>query len=107
MKRAIQRALAQQDIVKAFDHYLNVAGAALAVDFVQEIDACLQRIEHFPEAGSPRYAELLDVAGLRFSVLERFPYLVFYFERTDCVDIVRVLHQQQDIPGVLVEQPSR
>ena len=77
MKPAIQRALAQQDIDKAFDHYLGVAGTEIAVDFVRELDACMQRIEQFPGAGSPRYAELLDVEGLRFSIIERFPYLVF------------------------------
>ena len=76
----------------------------IAADFVREMDACMQRIERFPEAGSPRYADLLDVEGLRFSIIERFPYLVFYFERPDCLDIVRVLHQHQDIPGIFVEQ---
>lgn len=104
MKSAIQRALAQQDIAKAFDHYLSAAGTVIAADFVQEIDACMQRIERFPAAGSLRYADLLDVKGLRFSVIERFPYLVFYFERADGVDIVRVLHQHQDIPGIFEEQ---
>ena len=49
MKPAIQRALAQQDIAKAFDHYLRVAGAVIAADFVQEMDACMQRIERFPD----------------------------------------------------------
>lgn len=107
MKHALQRALAQQDIAKAFDHYLSVAGHATATDLVREIDACMQRIERFPEAGSPRYAGLLDVEGLRFAVVTRFPYLVFYFERPECLDIVRVLHQHQDIPGTLVEPPLR
>ena len=103
MKSAIQRAQAQRDITQAFDHYLGTAGAVIAIDFVQEIDACMQRIERFPAAGSLRYADLLDIQGLRFSVIERFPYLVFYFERADYVDIVRVLHQRQDIPDVLGE----
>ncbi len=105
MKCAIQRALAQQDIVKAFDYYLTAASAPVAADFVREIDACMQRIEQFPEAGSPRYASILDVEGLRFLIAERYPYLVFYFERPDYADIVRVLHQHQDIPGILMEAP--
>ena len=103
MKPAIQRAQAQRDVTQAFDYYLDTAGTAIAIDFVQDMDACMQRIERFPAAGSPRYADLLDVEGLRFSVIERFPYLVFYFERADYVDIVRVLHQRQDIPHVLGE----
>ena len=103
MKPAIQRALAQRDITQAFEHYFGTAGSAIAADFVQEMDACMQRIERFPAAGSPRYSVLLDVEGLRFSVVERFPYLVFYLEREEYVDIIRVLHQRLDIPDVLGE----
>lgn len=101
MKRAIQRALAQQDIITAFEHYLTVAGPAIATGFVGELDATLQHIERFPSSGSLRYAELLDVEGLRFVVINRFPYLLFYFERDDHLDVVRVLHQHQDIPEIL------
>ena len=107
MKRALQRTLAQQDITKAFDYYLSAASPATAIDFVSEMDACMQRIERFLEAGSPRYADLLNIEGLRFAVVTRFPYLVFYFEWPDYLDIVRVLHQHQDIPGIFVEQPPR
>ena len=102
MKPAVQRALAQQDISNAFDHYLSVASAAIATDFVFEFDACMQRIEHFPGAGSIRYAELLDVDGLRFVIVNRYPYLVFYFERPDYLDVVRLLRQLQDIPAILL-----
>ena len=101
MKRAVQRALAQQDISDAFDHYLSVASAATATDFVLEFDACMQRIEHFPGAGSLRYAELLDVDGLCFVIVNRYPYLLFYFERPDHLDVVRLLHQLKDIPAIL------
>lgn len=101
MKRAIQRALAQQDIGNAFDYYLRVAGATTANDFVLAIDALMGNIERFPESGSLRYAELLEVNGMRFSVVERFPYLIFYFERADHVDVARVLHQHRDVPAIL------
>ena len=106
MKPAIQRALAQEDIGRAFDYYLSASSAAIASQFIREIDACVQRIEHFPSAGSLRYAELLDVEGLRFSVVERFPYLFFYFEQTDHVDIVRVLHQHQDVPAIFTNDKA-
>jgi len=75
MTCAIQRALAQQDIGDAFDHYLSVASAATATDFILAFDACVHRIEHYPRADSLYYAELLDVDGLRFAVVNRYPYL--------------------------------
>jgi plasmid stabilization system protein ParE len=33
--------------------------------------------------------------------IRRFPHLVFYFERPDWVDVVRVLHGSRDIPSAL------
>ena len=89
MKRALQRALAQQDIVKAFDYYLAAASASVAADFVTEIDACMQRIEQFPQAGSPRYVSMLNVEGVRLSVVERFPYLVFFLNART----IRILYE--------------
>jgi toxin ParE1/3/4 len=35
-------------------------------------------------------------------MLWRFPYLVFYLERADCIDVWRVLHAQRDIPSWMV-----
>ena len=37
--------------------------------------------------------------GLRSWPLSRYPYLVFYVERSDCVDVWRVLQGQRDIPS--------
>ena len=54
-------------------------------------------------AGSPRYAHELNLPGLRFWPLTRFPYLVFYFEHDNYVDVWRVLHQQRDIPAWMNE----
>ena len=101
MKQAILRECAEADINAAFDHYLTVAIPKIATNFVLEVDACMRRIEQFPGAGSPRYAELLELDGLRSVIIERFPYIVFYVERDDCIDVIRVLHQHQDMPAVL------
>jgi plasmid stabilization system protein ParE len=46
---------------------------------------------------------MLSYRVLRFAVVEPFPYLMFYFEHVDCLDVVRVLHKRQDIPALLVE----
>jgi toxin ParE1/3/4 len=40
----------------------------------------------------------LGLADLRCWPIDRYPYLVFYVERDDHVDVWRVLHQQRDIP---------
>ena len=37
----------------------------------------------------------------RFWPLSRFPYLVFYIEREDHIDVWRVLHAQRDVASFL------
>jgi toxin ParE1/3/4 len=41
----------------------------------------------------------LEIPALRCWQLERFPYLVFYVERDDHIDVWRVLHGHRDIPA--------
>jgi toxin ParE1/3/4 len=39
----------------------------------------------------------LNLPGLRFWTLTRYPYLVFYVERDTHIDVWRVLQGQRDI----------
>lgn len=39
--------------------------------------------------------------GLRSRSIARFPFLIFYMERDDHIDVWRVLHAQRDIPARL------
>ena len=45
----------------------------------------------------------LGIADLRFWVTPAYPYLIFYIENSDHIDVWRVLHGQQDIPAWLSE----
>lgn len=36
--------------------------------------------------------------GLRLLPLRRYPFLIFYFERDDHIDVWRILHAERDIP---------
>ena len=40
--------------------------------------------------------------GLRFMLLEHFPYAIFYIERTHYIDVIRILHQRREIPTLLL-----
>jgi hypothetical protein len=53
-----------------------------------------------PASESPRSAQL-ELSGLRVWPLKRFPDLVFYFEREDRIDVVRVLHGKRDLAAWL------
>lgn len=56
-----------------------------------------------PASGSPRYAHDLSLRGLRSRFVMRYPYLVFYVEREDHIDVWRVLHAMRDIPAWMQE----
>jgi toxin ParE1/3/4 len=73
------------------------------------IDALEQAYAHsarHPATGSPRYAHELNIPGLRFWSLKRYPYLVFFVERDDHIDVWRVLHGQRNTPAWLDAEPD-
>jgi toxin ParE1/3/4 len=60
-------------------------------------------LSRHPGAGASRYAYELDIPGLRSWPLRRFPYLIFYMEQADHIDVWRVLHGRRDIPALMRE----
>jgi len=103
VKGIVPRELANKDVEEAIDHYLVEATAKVALGFVDELEKAYAHIARFPASGSPRYAHQLGLADLRFWPLGRYPYLVFYVERDEHIDVWRVLHEQRDIPAWMNE----
>ena len=97
-KPVVLRERARRDIDEAIEHYLSEAGPAVALDFVDALEETRRQIGERPASGSPRHAHDLDLPGLRFKSVGRFPYLVFYVEREADIDVWRVLHGARDIP---------
>ena len=102
-KAVVPRELANADVNAAIDHYLAEASAKVATGFVEELEKAYAHIARQPASGSPRYAHQLGIPDLRSWALGRYPYLVFYVERDEHVDVWRVLHAQRDIPSWMNE----
>jgi toxin ParE1/3/4 len=102
-RRVVPRALAERDVLEAIGHYAREGGEALALRFAGEVEATFTRMVRAPALGSPRYAQELGIAGLRHWAVRRFPYLVFYREAPDHLDVWRVLHARRDIAAWLGE----
>ena len=100
----IRRAQADADVLDAIDYYLRVSTSA-AEGFIDSLEAAYLHIRRHPGSGSPRYAHELNIPGLRFWPCGRYPYLVFYMEKPDRIDVWRVLHGERDIPRWLREEP--
>lgn len=103
VKPVIPRQLAIRDVDDALAHYLREGSPQAALSFIEALEDAYVRIGRHPAAGSPRYAHELNLPGLRCSALTRFPYLIFYVERADHVDVWRVLDGRRDIPTWLQE----
>jgi toxin ParE1/3/4 len=103
VRPVVPRALARRDIEDAIAYYLAEGSPQAAMGFVDAIEQAFAHIGRHPATGSPRYAHELNLPGLRCWPLKRYPYLAFYVERDDHVDIWRILHGQRDIPAWMQE----
>ena len=97
-KPVLPREVARQDINEAIEYYLREAGVEVTLRFIDALEAAYQAIGRNPATGSPRYAHGLNLPGLRSRGVGRFPYLIFYMELAERVEVWRVLHAHRDIP---------
>ncbi|MFN8011967.1 MAG: type II toxin-antitoxin system RelE/ParE family toxin [Holophagaceae bacterium] len=100
-RRIALRPLARRDAEEAAAYYAGEGGLDLELRFITALEAAFRHIAGHPLSGSPRYAGLTRLEGLRFHPLRGFPHLVFYLEAGDTVDIVRILHGERDLPAWL------
>lgn len=98
-KPVVPREQANRDVDDALAYYLSEGAESAALGLIDALEKAYARISRRPAAGSPRYAHELNLPGVRLWPLARYPYLVFYVERPDHIDVWRVLHGQRDIPA--------
>lgn len=91
---------ALRDMVDARAFYLQEAPHMVA-DLARRLDDALLHIQQYPATGSPRYSLKLGVAGLRSWPVNQFPYVIFYRTENARINVLRVLHQNSDIPAHL------
>ena len=103
VKPVVPREQARRDVEDAVAYYLGEGAQAAALGFVDALETACTHIGRHPATGSARYAHELDLPGLRTWSLTRYPFLVFYVERSDHIDVWRVLHGQRDIPAWMQE----
>lgn len=100
IKPALRSTQARLDIEAAQDYYALHAPHMVA-SFVDALERAVAHIQRSPGTGSPRYASELDLPGLRFWTLNRFPYALFYLEQVDHLLVIRLVHMSRDIPASL------
>lgn len=105
-KPVIPRALANRDVDEAIAWYLDENATQAALGLVDALERTYSHIARHPATGSMRYALELNLPGLRSWRLKHYPYLVFYVEHADHIDVWRVLHAQRDIPAWLLDEST-
>jgi toxin ParE1/3/4 len=103
VKTVVLREQAERDVDEAIAYYVDEDSEQAALGFIDALQQAYAHIARHPGTGSPRYAHELNLPGLRCWPLTRYPYLVFYVERPDQIDVWRVLHCQLDIPAWMQE----
>ena len=101
MKPAFIRPQARADLRAEIFYYRKHAGNSIASRLVDAADDALRHLQQNPGTGSPRIGQILDVSGLRSWHVSGFPLIWFYFVRKDCLDVVRLLGERQDILSIL------
>ena len=73
----------------------------MANTFLDALEKAVPHIQRATGTDSPRYAQEVCLSGLRFSVLNKFPFSLFYTEQADRVWVIRLVHMSRDIPASL------
>jgi toxin ParE1/3/4 len=106
VKPVVPREQARRDVDEIVGHYIGEGALQAAFGFIDALERGYSHIGRHPGTGSPRYAHELNIPGLGCSGLARYPHWVFYVERDDHVDVLRVLHGQRDIPAWMRDPDS-
>ena len=98
LKPIVPRSQANRDVEEAIDPYLAENAEQAALGFIDSLQKAYAHIARHPATGAPCYGHALNIPGLRCWPLTRYPYLLFFMERDDHIDVWRVLHGKRDIP---------
>lgn len=87
--------------------YLLVQRPSSAAELLDCFEKAVEQLGRFPQSGSPRLGQWINLPALRSMVLRGFPFLLFYIERDDHLEVVRLLHASRDLPAILADDLAR
>ncbi len=101
MKPARTRPLAEQDLLERTRFSAVAEGSHLADRFFAAAIDAVRSVEGMPGIGSPLVGQRIGIPELRRVGVEGFPCGWFYVERSDHLDVVRLLADKQDLDDLL------
>ena len=88
---------AHQDIDDIIDYFESKKLEQVAIDFLINFKEIKSLLILHPEIGSQRFCEILNDSSIRYFVLKKFDYYIFYKIEKSQVKIIRVLSSKRDI----------
>lgn len=92
MKPIVFHSKARVELDRAIGHYERQK-RGLGLDFQSEIEKTVSKIREDPQIGSPYKAK-----NVRYYLVRRFPYVVYYAELTKVIWIAAIAHGRRK-PG--------
>jgi toxin ParE1/3/4 len=87
--------------------YIAIDSLDAAIRFLDAVQQAFGRISEQPGIGSKGYSHLPQLGGLRVWPISGFDrHLIFYVERAEYIDVLRVLHGARDIPAALMDNAA-
>ncbi|MEO0377904.1 MAG: type II toxin-antitoxin system RelE/ParE family toxin [Cyanobacteria bacterium P01_A01_bin.17] len=100
-KRITIRPRASQDIDKHYD-FISQENPDAALRFFDAVRVTIAQIARMPGIGNLYPVRQPHLQGIRKWAVKGFrKYLIFYFDRDEAVDVVRILYASQDIASIL------
>ena len=103
MKPARLRPQARQDRRAEVLHYHREAGAKTAARLIRALAQALAELERNPGIGSPTLGQHIGIQAMRTWRLDGFPLSFWYFERSDHLDIARLVGHRQNADDIGLE----
>ncbi|TWT80376.1 Plasmid stabilization system protein [Planctomycetes bacterium CA13] len=95
-----RRQLAIDDIA-GHSHHIAENNLDAALRFLDAVEATVELLSQFPEAGGAVPTSRLDADGLRAKLVNGFGnYVVLYFVTNETVDIARVIRGGQELDQI-------
>ena len=97
MKSITRRPKAAED-VEAHAMYIAEGSIDAALRFLERAEQTIRGLSMFPESGGQFPTSVPELARMRTRLVKGFPnHVVFYIEREDSIEVVRVLRGGQDM----------
>jgi plasmid stabilization system protein ParE len=97
LKPIFRRPKAAEDVE---GHAIYIADGSIdaALRFLERAEQTIKGLAMFPASGSPFPSRVAELAGMRTKLVKDFPnHVVFYVERENVIEVIRVLRGGQDM----------